>query len=188
MIAKPCGCNPPCEWPTCPCGEDHGSCPGGLCRDCDLAAIAGGGVEGKLLRAYREQVAATERVRSALRGALTYLDTGRRPPYGSLTSAGWYEQAGMEMPEEDVGLDAQRDEARRERDAAIAERDAARVEVASEIVGCIDTVMDRWFLEAIRQRGVAEDKLDRVCDAVDNHINGCRTAVHLAERISEITK
>jgi hypothetical protein len=33
MIDKPCGCND-CPWPTCACGEDHGSCPGGLCRDC----------------------------------------------------------------------------------------------------------------------------------------------------------
>jgi hypothetical protein len=28
-----CGCKL-CPFPPCPCGEDHGSCPGGLCRDC----------------------------------------------------------------------------------------------------------------------------------------------------------
>lgn len=29
-----CWCPHPCPFPPCPCGEDHGSCPGGLCRDC----------------------------------------------------------------------------------------------------------------------------------------------------------
>lgn len=28
-----CGCRD-CPFPPCPCGEDHGSCPGDLCRDC----------------------------------------------------------------------------------------------------------------------------------------------------------
>ncbi len=33
-----CGCKD-CPFPPCPCGEDHGSCPDGLCRDCYHASL-----------------------------------------------------------------------------------------------------------------------------------------------------
>lgn len=29
-----CSCSKDCPFPPCPCGEGHGSCPGGMCRDC----------------------------------------------------------------------------------------------------------------------------------------------------------